>query len=434
MSASVGPKIIPHPRQAGLVSSATLAINERIRQLALEGKEIFNFGLGQSPFPVPQTLIRALRENAHQKDYLPVRGLLTLRESVSHWFRRRFSLEFDPANILIAPGSKELLFLIQMALDCQLILPSPSWVSYHPQSRMAGNSTIWIETKESDHWNLTPSALRKTCEGQLDGKTGLLLLNYPNNPTGATYEDEQLAEIASVARDMGILVLSDEIYGEIDHKGRHTSIARYYSEGSVVTTGLSKWCGAGGWRLGVAAFPEALSELADRVAVMASETYTSTSAPIQFAATAAFEENAEIDRYLTNSRKVLEFVANYLHRELVSCGISAPAAAGGFYFFCNFESFRGQLEARGIADSHALAEALLNDIGLVTLPGAVFGRRKSELSLRLSYVDFDGESALNHIRSIDSPDENAAAIICPRIKLAMEKLSGWLESANLNYQ
>ncbi|MGA0450232.1 MAG: pyridoxal phosphate-dependent aminotransferase [Pseudohongiellaceae bacterium] len=434
MSSSVGPKLIPHPRQAGLVTSATLAINERVRQLASEGKEIFNFGLGQSPFPVPQMLIRALRENAHQKDYLPVRGLLTLRESVSHWFKRRFALEFNPANILIAPGSKELLFLIQMALDCRLILPSPSWVSYHPQSRMAGNSTIWVDTKESDNWNVTPNALRKTCEGQLDDKTGLLLLNYPNNPTGSTYEDEQLAEIACVARDMGILVLSDEIYGEIHHQGRHTSIAQYYPEGSVVTTGLSKWCGAGGWRLGVGAFPEALTELADRVSVMASETYTSTSAPIQFAATAAFEQDAEIDRYLSDSRKVLGFVANYLHSQLITCGISAPAAVGGFYFFCNFESFRGQLEARGISDSSALAEALLNDIGLVTLPGAVFGRRRSELSLRMSYVDFDGESALHHIHSIDTEDENAVAFICPRIKLAMEKLSDWLESTNLNYQ
>lgn len=426
MNTSSIPKLIPHPRQAGLVASATLVINERSKQLTAEGKEVFNFGLGQSPFPVPRPLVRALKENAHQKDYLPVRGLLPLRVSVSDWFARRFELQFEPVNILIAPGSKELLFLIQMALDSVLILPSPSWVSYHPQSRMAGNSAIWVDTKQTDKWCLTPQALRNTCEGQLRGKTGILLLNYPNNPAGTTYGDEQLAEIAVVARDLGIVVLSDEIYGEVDHLGSHVSIARHYPEGTIVTTGLSKWCGVGGWRLGVAAFPTTLSELADRVAIMASETYSSTSAPIQHAAISAFNKDPEIERYLTDSRKILKFVQGYVHSQLTELGVSAPKGTGGFYLLCNFEGLRERLEQRGITGSNALAETLLQETGIAALPGTVFGRRKSELTLRLSYVDFDGEFALNNIDLIDASDQDAAAIICPRIKLAMERLSDWL--------
>lgn len=421
-------KLIPHARQTGLVASATLAINERSKELIEEGREIFNFGLGQSPFPVPQPVVRALQDNAHQKDYLPVRGLLSLRESVSGWFLRRFDLQFDSANILIAPGSKELLFLVQMALDCVLILPSPSWVSYHPQSRMAGNAAIWVDTKESDNWCLTPQALRNTCEGQLQSKTGVLLLNYPNNPTGTSYNEEQLADIAKVARELGIVILSDEIYGEVDHLGKHVSVARYYPEGTIVTTGLSKWCGAGGWRLGVAAFPDTLSELADSVAIMASETYTSTSAPIQYAAIAAFEENAEIESYLNNSRKVLQFVQGYVHDQLLQCGISAPEGTGGFYLFCNFAGLRELLEQKGISNSNALAEALIQETGIASLPGTVFGRRNNELVLRLSYVDFDGEFALNNVSLIDGSDQDVAARICPRIKLAMEKLTDWLSA------
>lgn len=422
------PKLIPHPRQAGLVASATLAINERSKQLTAQGREIFNFGLGQSPFPVPQVVVRALQDNAHQKDYLPVRGLLPLRESVSGWFARRFGLEFDPANILIAPGSKELLFLIQMALDNVLILPSPSWVSYHPQSRMAGNPAIWVDTKEADDWCLTPQALRNTCEGQLQGKTGILVLNYPNNPAGTTYSEGQLLEIAQVARDLGIVVLSDEIYAEVDHLGKHVSIARYYPEGTIVTTGLSKWCGAGGWRLGVAAFPDTLSELADRVAIMASETYTSASAPIQYAAIAAFTENKEIDRYLANSRKVLKFVQSYVRGQLLEYGISVPEGTGGFYLLCNFEKQRTTLEGKGITSSNALAETLLQETGIASLPGTAFGRRKSELTLRLSYVDFDGEIALNNADLIDAGGENTVSRICPRIELAMQGLADWLSN------
>ena len=426
MNTSSTPKLVPHPRLSGLVASATLAINERSKQLAEEGKEIFNFGLGQSPFPVPRPLVRALKENAHQKDYLPVRGFLPLRESVCDWFERRYELHFEPANILIAPGSKELLFLVQMALDCVLILPSPSWVSYHPQSRMAGNPAIWVDTKESDNWCLTTTSLRKTCEGQLQGKTGILLLNYPNNPAGTTYTEEQLEEIAKVARDLGIVVLSDEIYGEVDHHGSHVSIARHYPEGTIVTTGLSKWCGAGGWRLGVAAFPTTLSELADRVAILASVTYTSTSAPIQHAAISAFKEDPEIERYLTDSRKILKFVQSYVHGQLLELGISAPLGTGGFYLLCNFEGLRQRLEQKGITGSNALAEKLLQDTGIAALPGTVFGRRNSELTLRFSYVDFDGEFALNNTDLIDASDPEAVTIICPRIKLAMERLADWL--------
>ncbi|MBL6746226.1 MAG: pyridoxal phosphate-dependent aminotransferase [Pseudomonadales bacterium] len=425
---STTPKLVSHPRQAGLVASATLVINERRQRLLAEGNEIFNFGLGQSPFPVPQPVVRALQDNAHQKDYLPVRGLPVLRESVCNWFLRRFGLQFDPVNILIAPGSKELLFLVQMALDSVLILPSPSWVSYHPQSRMAGNAAIWVDTKESDGWCLTPQALRNTCEGQLQGKTGILLLNYPNNPVGTSYTEEELVDIAQVARELGLVILSDEIYAEVDHLGEHISIARHYPEGTIVTTGLSKWCGAGGWRLGVAAFPDTLSELADSVAIMASETYTSTSAPIQYAAITAFQENPEIECYLKDSRKILRFVQRYVRDQLLECGVSVPEGTGGFYLFCNFESLREALEQKGISNSNALAEALIQETGVVSLPGTVFGRRKNELVLRLSYVDFDGEIALKNVNLIDADKKNAVNMICPRIELAMQRLSTWISN------
>lgn len=422
------PILVPHPRQAGLVASATLAINERRQALLAEGRSVFNFGLGQSPFPVPEPVVQALRDNAHQKDYLPVRGLLPLRETVSGWFARRFDLQFEARNILVAPGSKELLFLIQMALDSVLILPSPSWVSYQPQSRLAGNSAIWVDTLEDNDWCLTPAALLSACRGKLEGKTGILLLNYPNNPAGTTYSAEQLQSLAAAARELGILVLSDEIYAEVDHRGGHVSIARFYPEGTVVTTGLSKWCGAGGWRLGIAAFPESLQALGDAVAAMASETYTAASAPIQYAAITAFAGSEEITRYVADSRRVLAFVQDYVRDALLAAGISVPKGTGGFYLFCNFELYREKLEQKGIATSDALAEALITEIGFACLPGTAFGREGRELSLRLSYVDFDGEQALQQVSVIDRDRAEAAHTLCPRIEQAMAALAGWLQA------
>jgi aspartate aminotransferase len=425
---AIGLKFNAHPRLAGLEASATLAINERSQRLVAEGRRIFRFGLGQSPFPVPDPVVKALQANAHQKDYLPVRGLLPLREAVAAWFRRRYGLTFQAQNILIAPGSKELLFLIQMALDTVLILPSPSWVSYHPQSRLAGNSTLWIETREADDWMLRPEALLAACREKLAGKTGVLLLNYPNNPTGATFTSEQLKLLAEAARELGILVLSDEIYGEVDHRHNHHSIASHYPEGTIVTTGLSKWCGAGGWRLGVAAFPEGLASLVDVIANIASETYTSTSAPIQYAAITAFSEDPAIDTYLDDCCRILTFVQAWVRESLLNSGVSVPEGTGGFYHFLNFETHRQVLSARGITDSATLCESLLEETGIALLPGTAFGRPANELTVRLSYVDFDGAQALQQLALIEGDQEQAKEVLFPRILEAMQVFSAWVQA------
>ena len=113
-----------------LKTSATLAINELSQQLISEGKEVFKFGLGQSPFPVPRLIVDELKNHAHQKDYLNVSGLMELREEVARYHSSKNQYSYDPQKVIIGPGSKELIFQIQMALDCDLLLPSPSWVSY----------------------------------------------------------------------------------------------------------------------------------------------------------------------------------------------------------------------------------------------------------------------------------------------------------------
>ena len=112
----------------------------------------------------------------------------------------------------------------------------------------------------------------------------LLILNYPNNPTGLTYGATALAALATVCRAHNIVVISDEIYGRVNHSDTHHSIAQYYPEGTIVCSGLSKWAGAGGWRLGYAVFPPDLRPLLNATKSVASETFTSVSAPIQYAA------------------------------------------------------------------------------------------------------------------------------------------------------
>ncbi len=271
----------------GLPISATLGINELSNRLLAEGRQVYKMGLGQSPFPVPTPVVEELRANAHQKAYLPVRGLPALQQAVAEYYLRTQHLNFASEHILVGPGSKELMFILQLVYYGDLVIPTPSWVSYAPQAHIIGRHVHWLPTRRDNRWLLTPDELEKLCK-QDPSKPRIVILNYPNNPTGCSYTDDELKALAEVARAYQIIILSDEIYGELDFDGAHVSIARHYPEGTIISSGLSKWCGAGGWRLGTFAFPAALDWLLEGMAVVSSETFTATSAPIQYAAVRAF--------------------------------------------------------------------------------------------------------------------------------------------------
>ena len=174
------------PAVQGLRPSATLLINERSKALMNEGKKVYRLGFGQSPFPVPNEVVQALRDNAHQKDYLPVRGLPALCEAVAAFNKRTLGIDCEANQVMIGPGSKELIFSLQMAFNGDLLLPSPSWVSYEPQANMLNKKTWWIDTEESEGWKIKPSAIDQICN-RVFNPHRLLILNYPNNPVGNTY-------------------------------------------------------------------------------------------------------------------------------------------------------------------------------------------------------------------------------------------------------
>ncbi len=381
----------------GLSQSATLEINERSDELAQSGRPIFRMGLGQSPFPVPRSVVDELKANAHQKAYLPVKGLRLLRDSVASYVRRTQGIEYSGEDVLIGPGSKELMFILQLVYYGDLVIPTPSWVSYAPQAHIIGRHIQWLTTRLEDDWRLTAEEIESVCRRD-PGRPRLIVINYPNNPSGVSYSVDQLRELAAIARKYRVVLLSDEIYGELDHSGRHVSIAKFYPEGTVISTGLSKWCGAGGWRLGTFIFPRSLRWLMDSMAVVASETYTSTSSPIQFAAVRAFDGGIEIEEYLAQSRRILKALSARISRQLKEAGVITPEPEGAFYLFPSFEPFRQTLESRGVGTSVELCHLLLEETGVAALPGAVFGRQPAELTARLAYVDFDGGRALTAAR------------------------------------
>jgi len=409
----------------GLPISATLAINERSAELIERGQDVVKLGLGQSPFPVPDVVVNALRENAHQKDYLPVRGLGRLREAVAGHHRRRHGIERSGEDVLVGPGSKELMFLIQLVYYGDLCIPTPSWVSYEPQAHIIGRHVHWLRTSSKNNWGLQPDELEALCQADPECPR-LVILNYPNNPTGYTYGAEKLERLAAVARRYRVVLLSDEIYGELQHDGGHRSIAEFYPEGTIISSGLSKWCGAGGWRLGTFTFPPNLRWLLDAMASVASETYTATSAPIQFAGIRAFEGGPDIEDYLTQCRRILRVLGRTCASSLREAGVRVGEPDGAFYLFPDFRAFRNTLKAYGVRSSSDLCARLLEDTGVATLPGSSFGRPEEELTLRLAYVDFDGARALAAAAATEeSLGVDFAREYCGRVTAAVERIATW---------
>lgn len=412
-----------------LQPSATLAINEHSAHLQQQGREIFHLALGQSPFPVPPWVVDELRKHAHQKAYLPVKGLPELRRAIAGFLHRTEGLDIHPDHVLVGPGTKELMFLLQLCYDAELIVPSPSWVSYAPQAGIIGRPVQWLQTEPATGLRVTPEALDQLCR-QDPEKPRLLILNCPGNPTGYTYSSDQLKAIADVARRYGVLVLSDEIYSGLNFQNTHVSIARFYPEGTIVSNGLSKWCGAGGWRLGAFAFPAELAWLNEAMGAVASETYTSVSAPIQYAAIAGFNGGRKMDRYMAQSRWIMQSMMNFAWQKLTAAGALLEEPQGGFYVLPLFAGLGEKLKRQGkTVDSAEFCRQLLEDTGVAVLPGIDFGRHPDELSLRIAGVDFDGDKALKAAEGLAPTDQDPDDFVnqyCQPATRGIERLCDWV--------
>ena len=414
----------------GLSSSATLSINERSDRLRKQGLNIYKMGLGQSPFPVPEIIVDELKRNAFQKDYLPVKGLLKLRDAVAKHHNRTYGIDCTEDDVLIGPGSKELMFILQLVYYGDIVIPTPAWVSYAPQAQIIGRQIRLLHTHAQNGWRLTPEQLDELCASD-PYRPRIVILNYPSNPTGATYSLDELRSIAEIANKYRVVMLSDEIYGKLHHENEHHSIVPLYPEGTIFSGGLSKWCGAGGWRLGLFVFPKCLRWLQDAMAAVASETFTSTSAPIQYAAVRAFQESEDIDQYLFQVRRILRSVGRKLMSLFKDSDVQVLSPQGGFYLFPDFNRYNEKLKARGITTSQELCEHLLEETGIATLPGRDFGRVPEELTARLAYVNFDGKKALEAAYQVPSElplDDHFLYSYCDGPLIATETLCNWLKN------
>ena len=345
-----------------------------------------------------------------------MQGLEELRLAIANHLNKTNNNNFSADDIIIGPGTKELMFLTQIAFNGDILLPTPSWVSYQPQAQIAKNKVHWIQTTHSSNWYPTAEQIENKVKN-IKNKNLLLLINSPNNPSGLVCKN--LKDISEVAKKYKIVILSDEIYSNLTFDNKYLSISNYYPEGTIVSTGLSKWCGAGGWRLGFFAIPNNLKEIKNSLKILCSESFTSVSAPVQYAAIEAY--NGDHTNYLNGVKKILSYTASYVYENLKSNVVNVSKPEGGFYLFPEFTNAK-------FSSSSAMCKDILNKTGVALLPGSDFGVESDKMLARLSFTDFDGSAFLKNTLGSKKLDDADLKKYAPNIVDGVSTLKKWANS------
>jgi len=408
--------------------ASNLAFNEKVKALQNEGQEIYHFAFGQSPFPVPAPFVRHLRETAGINDYLSVAGLMELREEIVAFHKEWDDVSLTINNLIVGPGSKELIYLTMAVFQGQIWLPAPAWTTYKPQACLAGHQARTISQPASQKWKLRAEDVKlavKDVEGP-----HLMVLTNPGNPSGCAYEKQELEDLAKVCREYKVIVLSDEIYARLNYEGDHVCMSKLYPEGTILTTGFSKWSSAGGWRLGYAHFPDSLEALKKAVLSGASHTYSCAPAPIQHAVARALRhDKEELTKYMIAQRRILQAVARYCQSQLECVGVEGHVGKAGYYFMPDFSNIRSELAEAGITTGQAMCDDMLKHAKVALMPSSSFLLEEDDLSVRFCYVIFDGTKCMQEFQNLGDPKvlgDDFVEKFCPELVKGVQHLCEWV--------
>ena len=410
-----------------LKESATLKINQLALNLKNKGEKICHLGFGESPFPIPKAMQEALSQNVHQKNYISGNGLPKLKKVIAKFFKKEFGYKYSPENIFIGPGSKELIFQLVYMLEGPLLVPAPSWVSYGPHAHIRSKKFITINTDIKNYYRLQASELEEICKSQRSTQK-ILILNNPSNPTGSIHSTQELIELSRICRKYHVIVISDEIYSLINFKDKpFEGIAKYYPEGTITTSGVSKIFSAGGWRLGFAMLPNELNKIVKPFSAFISETFSCVSAPIQYGVIPAFESYELVKNHVELCRDIHRAAGIFLYKKFREIGLNCPKPEGAFYLFPDFENFRDHLNKRGIYSSKELCRSLLEEANVALLPGSNFYMSENFLAVRAASVDYDGKKVFELFPRNRKLDDEIFLKIFPNLSRACDNIDRWLK-------
>ncbi|MFC5714259.1 pyridoxal phosphate-dependent aminotransferase [Thalassorhabdus alkalitolerans] len=367
-------------RVSTLTPSSTLAITAKAKELKSQGHDVIGLGAGEPDFNTPDYIIKAAvqsMEEGHTK-YTPSGGLPKLKEMIAHKFKQDQNLTYSSEEIIVGTGAKHALYtLFQTLLDegDEVIIPTPYWVSYPEQVKLAGGKPVYIEGKEENDFKVTPEQLQDA----ITSKTKAFILNSPSNPTGSMYDPEELKAVGEAALDNDILIVSDEIYEKLVYGGaEHTSVAQLsekLKEQTIIINGVSKSHSMTGWRIGYAA---GRKEIIKAMTNLASHSTSNPTANAQYGAIAAYEKD---DGSVENMRKAFEDRLNTIYDKLVELpGVTCVKPKGAFYLFPNVKE---AAKMNGYDDVDEWVKDLLEEEKVALVPGSGFG---SPDNVRLSYA------------------------------------------------
>ncbi|MGP3683702.1 pyridoxal phosphate-dependent aminotransferase [Streptomyces sp. IBSNAI002] len=388
--------------------SPNLTLSHLVEQRRAAGEPLVNLTFGEARLPVLPELAQQLAAGAHRASYGPVAGAEDARGAVAGYFERR-GLPTDPADVVLAPGSKPLLMALNLAADGDVLLPRPAWNTYAPQVRYAGREPLPVPVPDACGGVPEPGALRGAIRrARADGHTPrLLVLTLPDNPTGTFAAPDLVRELAAVAEAEDLLIVSDEIYRDVLHDpaAPFLSPAEIVPERTVVTTGLSKSLGIGGWRVGAARFPAGPRGRAVRDAVVAaaSEIWSTLAGPLQQVAAYAFAEPEPVRARMAAAARLHGAVARAVHARATAAGAHCRPPTAGFYVYPDFEPLRVPLARHGITGSASLAAHLLDHGGVAVLAGHLLGDDPAALRFKAatSLLYGDTEQQLSALRAED---------------------------------
>src|SRR3954464_3014258 len=362
-------------RSTILTPSLTLSIDSKAKAMKAEGLDVCGFGAGEPDFDTPehikQAAIAAL-ESGFTK-YTPSAGLPELRQAIADKLEADNQLSYRPSQVVVSSGAKHSCYNAILA-TCQpgdeVLIPSPYWVSYPDMVRLAGAEPVIVQTTERNGWKMRASDF----ENAMTPRTKMVILNSPNNPSGAVYTRDEIDAIVQIAAEEDIYILSDEIYEKLVYDDtKHVSVASLSKEAAELTltiNGFSKSYAMTGWRLGYLAGPEAVAKAVDSIQSH------STSHPASFIQRAGIAALKGDQQPVSDMRDEFDMRRNYMFDRISKiANVTAVKPQGAFYVLVNISQL-------GLT-SQNFADRLLSKANVAVIPGAAFG---DDRTVRLSYA------------------------------------------------
>jgi aspartate aminotransferase len=367
-------------RVSTLTPSSTLAITAKAKALKEAGHDVIGLGAGEPDFNTPDYIIEAAVKSMQegQTKYTPSGGLPALKDSIINKFKVDQNLTYSQKEVVVASGAKHALYLLFQAIlnpDDEVIIPTPYWVSYPEQVKLAEGTPVYVEGLETNDFKITKEQL----EAAITEKTKAFILNSPSNPTGSLYTKDELKELGEVCIKHDILIVSDEIYEKLVYGDAvHTSIAELseaLKQQTIIINGVSKSHSMTGWRIGYAA---GNAEIINSMTDLASHSTSNPTTMAQFGTMAAYNVESE---FVDMMRVAFEERLNVVYQQLVNIpGVSCVKPKGAFYLFPNV---REAVTMNGFESVDEWVEKILEVEKVALVPGSGFGAPDN---VRLSYA------------------------------------------------